>query len=231
MPFNPRVKVLAYTAVSSAPEEYEWHKYPTQDVPELIEMAGRMCYQSWNRPRQETATNDGYIDNILKRGHYSVLRHGSVTFEISDISTALLGQLSRHKFLDLSVESARYVDKSGNDFVWPDSYLLLSDQCGTSIVDVVNSCIAAYSQVVSELTAAGLSRKQARQAARYILPQGISTRLVVTGNMQAWREFLSKRLSPGADDEIRLLAKIILRELYDIAPPVFVDLIENENLA
>ena len=53
---------------------------------------------------------------------------------------------------------------------------------------------------------ATLRRKQARQAARAVLPNATETRIVVTGNYRAWRHFVAMRASEHADVEIRALA-------------------------
>jgi thymidylate synthase (FAD) len=68
-------------------------------------------------------------------------------------------------------------------------------------------------------------RKQARQAARSVLPNATETRIVVTGNYRAWRHFIAVRATEPADVEIRELAIACLRQLQHIAPNVFGDFV------
>jgi len=68
-----------------------------------------------------------------------------------------------------------------------------------------------------------LLRKQARQAARAVLPNATETRIVVTGNYRAWRHFVAMRATEHADVEIRSVAISCLRELQRVAPNVFAD--------
>ena len=68
-----------------------------------------------------------------------------------------------------------------------------------------------------------LRRKQARQAARSVLPNATETRIVVTGNYRSWRHFIGMRATEHADTEIRGLAIDVLRVLQDRAPAVFGD--------
>jgi thymidylate synthase (FAD) len=75
----------------------------------------------------------------------------------------------------------------------------------------------------AEAPNAALRRKQARQAARAVLPNATETRIVVTGNYRAWRHFIAMRGSEHADVEIRRLAIACLRQLTDEAPAVFAD--------
>src|SRR4051794_39465358 len=50
------------------------------DGQDLIEFAGRACYESWDRPNPKTATVEGYIGHILEVNHGSVLEHANATF-------------------------------------------------------------------------------------------------------------------------------------------------------
>ncbi|MEU1761150.1 FAD-dependent thymidylate synthase [Micromonospora sp. NPDC005652] len=66
-------------------------------------------------------------------------------------------------------------------------------------------------------------KKEARQAARAVLPNATETRIVVTGNYRAWRHFVKMRATEHADVEIRELAVECLRQLKGVAPNVFAD--------
>jgi thymidylate synthase (FAD) len=78
-------------------------------------------------------------------------------------------------------------------------------------------------QRYADVDNATLRRKQARQAARAVLPNATETRIVVTGNYRAWRHFIAMRATEHADVEIRELAVECLRQLQRAAPNVFGD--------
>src|ERR1041384_5915046 len=185
------------------------------------EFAGRACYQSWDRPNPKTATNESYLRHIIDVGHESVLAHASVTFYVTGVSRALTHELVRHRFLAVSQLSQRYVDNTDADPVLPPA------------LDSVTQLVArfawqqaqkAYQDLTRLLRAEGLSHKQVREAARAVLPNMTETRLVVSGNLRAWRDFIKQRNTDGADAEIRLLAQEILRQLKTVAPNSFQDL-------
>ena len=97
-------------------------------------------------------------------------------------------------------------------------------------VAATEASLAAYRELLAGLEerfagrgSATLRRKQARQAARAVLPNATETRIVVTGNYRAWRHFVAMRASEHADVEIRALAIACLRELQRVAPNVFAD--------
>jgi thymidylate synthase (FAD) len=66
-------------------------------------------------------------------------------------------------------------------------------------------------------------RKMAREAARSVLPNATETKIVVSGNVRAWRTMLELRLGEGAEQEIRRLAVAILEVLKGQAPRLFGD--------
>ena len=97
-------------------------------------------------------------------------------------------------------------------------------------VAATEASLAAYTELLeglekrfADVSNATLRRKQARQAARSVLPNATETKIVVTGNYRAWRHFVAMRASEHADVEIRELAVACLRELQRIAPNAFAD--------
>ena len=66
-------------------------------------------------------------------------------------------------------------------------------------------------------------RKALRDAARSVLPNATETRIVVTGNLRAWRHFIRMRATAFADPEIRKLAVEILRQLKEAYPATLQD--------
>jgi thymidylate synthase (FAD) len=97
-------------------------------------------------------------------------------------------------------------------------------------VAATDASLAAYTELLeglekrfADVSNATLRRKQARQAARSVLPNATETKIVVTGNYRAWRHFVAMRATEHADVEIRELAVACLRELQRVAPNAFAD--------
>ncbi len=195
---------------------------------QLAEFAGRACYQSWDRPNPATAQNAGYLANILDHEHFSVLEHASATFYVSGVSRSLSHELVRHRHLSFSQVSQRYVDESESQFVEPPAVtkaqFAAGPDSGLPLAELATEIIAIYKELIKRLEALGSTRKEARQAARSVLPNATETKFVVTGNMRAWRDVIAKRISPHADAEIQLLAAELLRQLKEIAPNTFQDM-------
>lgn len=221
-----RVQVIAKTEFL-APPDVPWST-DADGGPALVEFAGRACYQSWSKPNPHTATNADYLRHIIDVGHFSVLEHASVTVYITGISRSCTHELIRHRHFSYSQLSQRYVPEHDSQVVVPPG--IDDPELRQIFIDAVDASRATYTELLAKLQAkfadqpnASLHRKQARQAARAVLPNATETRIVVTGNYRAWRHFIAVRASEQADLEIRRLAITCLRELVDLAPAVFAD--------
>lgn len=192
----------------------------SSDADLLAELAGRACYQSFDKPNPKTAANHDYLANILRQGHFSVLEHASATFYVTGISRALTHELIRHRHLSYSELSQRFVNIEDAEVVYPPA---LQEGDNWELDTAIGAARIAYRETVKQLEDKGLTRKQAREAARAVMPNATETRIVVTGNMRAWRDVLHKRYSVHADAEIREFAAEVLRQLREIAPGQFQD--------
>src|SRR4029450_10421777 len=146
-------------------------------------------------------------------------------------SRSLLAEITRHRHLSFSVVSQRYVDKSEARWITPPAIpdvLTGGDPVGKWSGELDHDVRRIYLELVRLLVETGLTRKQAREAARSVLPNATETKFIVTGNLRAWRDVLSKRLSPTADAEIQQLAQEILVQLQKLAPNTFQDMIDHE---
>jgi thymidylate synthase (FAD) len=197
--------------------------YALQDGDVLAEFAGRLCYQSWSRPNPNTRTNAAYLAHILAQQHHSVLEHASISLYVDGVSRSFLAELTRHRHLSFSVLSQRFVDEWNVDTITPPA---LSDrpELRAELRTVADQASKAYVQLYNALTMAGLPRKQAREAARAVLPNATETKLIVTGNVRAWREVIEKRNTPHAEAEIRRFAARTLELMLDWMPHCFQDM-------
>lgn len=199
------------------------------DFPEsadlLSEFAGRACYQSWDLPNPKTRENRDYLANIINQGHFSVMEHASMTLYVTGVSRSLLTELTRHRHLSFSVLSQRFVDSSEANYVIPPALAELSSEEVNGGLDAFAlGAGRCYEHLVASLESEGLGRKQAREAARCVLPNMTETKFVVTGNHRAWREVIAKRISPHADAEIQAFAKRVLEIAKEIAPGLYQDM-------
>ncbi len=194
----------------------------------LPEVAGRLCYMSYSKPRP--GGNSAYLSRIREVKHGSVFEHSVWNFIITGVSRSFTHELVRHRAgFGYSQLSQRYVDESVADFVEPDC---IGDDPELHEVwrSAVQQAQEAYVKLVEGLQQKfaamedrTLRRKMARQAARSILPNATETKIFVTANARSLRHFIELRCNEHAETEIRVVAGKILQLLQKEAPNVFGD--------
>ena len=198
-----RITLLAMTQ----PVRRLFEEYPRatasqlQGTPQeqLIEIAGRSCYDSFGRGRQSS----DYHAHLLESEHGSVLEHVSFTFRIEGVSRSLTHELVRHRVgTAISQRSTRYCDEGDAKFV-----VHAADQTTTEkIVDIDAQTAAAYEAIYDAAKKEGVPEKQARAAAARVLPHGLETELIWSCNLRSLRTILDQRATDAADAEIREFA-------------------------
>lgn len=223
--YEPKITILGATAFSE-PEHLKvnWEG-EASELERIVEYAGRVCYMSYNNPAKRTT--DQYIGNILGQKHYSVLEHSNITVLLEGVSRSLTHELVRHRHLSFSQLSQRYVDESDCSFVIPPA-ILEDDEAFSMWYEEIKEIPDTYERLSdrlfeknSHIAEKTLRRKVAREAARAILPNCVETKLVVTGNIRAWRGVLELRGSTHAEREIRRLAVDLLKQFKYISESLF----------
>lgn len=214
---TPGVELIGHSETTNL-DAFELDSYDYAPGEAVMEFAGRECYQSSHRPNPKTKNPQDYLRNIIDQGHESVLEHSMFTFRITGVSRTFTHELVRHRHLSFSQQSQRYVDESESALVVPPAVRDNLPEGIPEMVEAMEQAQRLYTSLVQQLQAKGLVRKQAREAARAVLPNGTETRIVVTGNLRAWRDFLKRRMHPAADREICAVAAKIYRVLVGINP-------------
>lgn len=231
---TPKIELIASTTltntVEGGPKIEDWMSLnpDATDAESLVEHAGRGCYESWSRPNEATAKTSDYINRTaFEMQHGSILEHASATFRFSGVSRAWLMEMERHRHLSWSVVSQRYVDANTFGVVMPpairermeDGLIHQSDieHWKTSVENSMIQYEDTYFNLTEDLA---LPRKQAREAARSVLPNATEVRGVVTGNLRAWSTILPLRAHPSADREMQEVARLIADALEPVAPTV-----------
>ena len=198
-----KVEILAYTP---NPEE-------------TIARAALTCYDSVLKELDKARK---MITAIIKSGHESCIEHSSATFEIDNVSRVVTHELVRHRIgFAYSQRSQRYVDEAKPSFVIPEE-IEANETAKALFEDAMRYAWEKY-KALQDL---GFKNEMAR----YVLPNACCTKIVVTADFRAWRNFLKLRLSKRAQHEIRNLANVLLDKLIEIAPSCFEDLRDESNL-
>jgi thymidylate synthase (FAD) len=152
------------------------------------------------------------LEQVLKLGHTSVIEHASFTFAISDVSRSLTHQLVRHRIASYSQQSQRYVNLNEPNYVIPPS-IEKNKRTKKAYEETMEAIWAHYNKL--------LELKIPAEDARYVLPNGTCTNIMVTMNARSLLNFFELRCCLHAQWEIRLLANKMLQEVKKVAPLIF----------
>ena len=198
---------------------------------QIIERAGRTCYESYKGRDMDIDTGRNFIEKIIKRGHESVIEHSLLSVLFRGFSRGFSHQVVRHRLCSFSQRSTRYVNESDFSFVrpegWEDKVVDCEIPGGTflngsddSIVSIPLDDVETFMKSVYE----GLVKSGERKdLARQYLPIGVETEIVVSANFREWRHIFKERLSKRAHWEIRGAMNRVLADVQEICHPVFSD--------
>ncbi|MDQ4083822.1 MAG: FAD-dependent thymidylate synthase, partial [Actinomycetota bacterium] len=169
------------------------------DSSQLCKTAGQLCYASFG-PRRTTNENAAaYFERLTSAGHGSVLEHASFSFLLYGISRSVTHELVRHRHLNFSQISQRYVSGSVLRFVErseyaddPELHRLFeerADQAADEYEAMAGRLLERQERGVALLDAEYKTdaRKKVQQTARSLLPNETEAPMVCTGNVRALR--------------------------------------------
>jgi len=187
----------------------------TSDPEKLPAMAATLTHSKTkpeNLDKISKKEQSAILDQVLKLGHTSVIEHASFTFAISDVSRSLTHQLVRHRIASFSQQSQRYVNFNESNYVIPPT--IGKNKKMKKAYEETMGVIWDYYNKLLEL-------KIPAEDARYVLPNGTCTNIMVTMNARSLLNFFELRCCLHAQWEIRLLANKMLQEVKKVAPIIF----------
>lgn len=184
----------------------------TPDAQKVIELAGRTCWQSFDKAGDNT--QEGFIRRLIAMEHESPLEHAYATFRLRGCSRAMTHQLVRHRLMAVSQQSQRYVNEDQFEYVVPEAMPpeFLAD---------FRSDMKIIQQMYHKWRDRGLKKEDAR----FVLPNACTSEIVVSADFREWRHIFKMRLSKKAQWEIRKACRMMLDVLQQHAPACFEDIV------
>ncbi len=191
----------------------------TPDPERAIAAAARLCYAPVGAAELTETMSDEAVRRVLKTiitsGHTSALEHASYTFAVDGVSRAMTHQLVRHRLASYNQQSQRYVTYAQTPaFVTPPS-VADDPTASEAFALATRAAFDAYRALVD----AGIPAEDAR----YLLPNAMETKIVITMNIRELLHFFELRCCKRAQWEIRELAVAMLALAEPTAPYIFMD--------
>lgn len=198
---------------------------------ESARMSTQGAFVSWEPYEKHPKGDQGLLEYLYKNDHRTPFEMCGATFEV-EAPIFVIREFQRHRTLSFNEASARYAPLPDQFYV-PGIDRILRNSSGSNRqagradgapqpdrdtaqsfqYDLRALYEAAYEKYQDYL-AAGVPK----ELARCFLPVGIYSKMRVSGNLRNWLQFLSLRLDPGAQEEIRVCAQLIQAALRNKFP-------------
>jgi len=206
LPKHIKAKLIALKIASTKFKSHYNPKYPTvigislrHYLEELLEYSEDAYYKAF----EKIADYDIPINPLGKKENVSLIGlikdyDGYAVFYIDNVSRTMTHQLVRHTALNFSQRSQRYVKEDENYVVIPPS-IEENKEALELFKNAEKIADETYKKLVYDF-------KIKREDARFILPHGKRTTIVVSAPLSWIWDFIEKRTEIGAQWEIRKVA-------------------------
>jgi thymidylate synthase (FAD) len=144
---------------------------------------------------------------LAENGHETPFEKSSLHFLVT-VDTATHVHLLKHRIgVSVNGESARYKELKDDKYYLPKDWPL-EDQA--HYIAFMEDAIMRYHDALERLVENGMNRKRAKESARFYLPYGNQITMDVMFNWRSFNHFLSLRMKPDAQKEVRDLAEQML---------------------
>lgn len=211
----------------------DWQTDAESDTEKLSEIAGKLCYMSFdtdlnaNLTRTGTRNNHDYLQQgIIATKHGSVLEHTVVNFVLLDVSRVLTHELVRHgDGTAFSQESGRYVRRELGMFI-PD-IIRENPELLEGFIAAAKAIEDNYTKLVAlsginESTDFGWKKKMT-SALRRILPEGRANAIFFSANHRALRHIIQMRTDRQAEEEVRRAFVPVFYAMLERYPAIYAD--------
>lgn len=215
------------------------HKILMHTGIEMLEKAGRTCYQSQDKIGCIGKTRNSSVDPcgrinfdsechqsdckdhssqrfvkmLRDRGHHAMIEFGDITVKFIT-NRGITHELVRHRHCSFAQESTRYVKYDGEmEFIRP----VWWDTSKASQRLTWEAHMKDSEFRYKTLLETGWKAQQARE----ILPNSLKTEIVVKANFREFSHILNLRCNPKAHPQMAALMRPLLIELHEKIPMVF----------
>ena len=167
--------------------------------------------------RELTDDKRGRIPALLKmlaeNGHETPFEKSTLHFLVTtDVATHI--HIIKHRIgVSVNAESARYKELKDDKYYIPVDWDAEDRQ---RYVDFMESALSNYHTTLQRLVDKGVSRKRAKESARYYLPYGNQLTADVMFNFRSFMHFIGLRYSTHAQREVRDIAELMLHMVKDL---------------
>jgi len=147
------------------------------------------------------------LDLLAPSGHETPFEKSMIHFLITADTASHIHILKHRIGVSVNGESARYKELKEDKYLVPDDWEESEQQ---ELIKHMEDSLDKYHKCLNRLIANGMSRKRAKESARFYLPYANQVTLDVSFNFRSFVHFLNLRNKPDAQLEIRQIAQKML---------------------
>jgi flavin-dependent thymidylate synthase len=153
------------------------------------------------------ARMDKLLNMLAKEGHHTPFEKSSLHFLITSDIASHIHMLKHRVGVSINTESARYKEFKEDKYYIPSDWPV-AQQC--ALRAHLEASYLRYHSCLERLERLGVSRKRAKESARFYLPYGIQVTYDVMFNWRSFAHFQKLRNDEHAQVEIRTIAEKML---------------------
>ncbi len=160
---------------------------------------------------------------VYKYGHGSIAEHAVFNFDILGVSRLAAEAIQSFRLISFTEKSQRYI-RIGEDWVLPEEVRQYSS--------VISNLFLCYEELLAALLKSGLSKTEAREDARYILPLATTSQMGMTVNAREL-EHMIRRMKAHPLREVKDIAEALYSAVLPVAPSLmlFTEPTEMDRIA
>lgn len=174
------------------------------------------CSAWTSTSRELTPEKIARIPELLKmladKGHHTPFEKSLLHFLVVCDTASHIHLLKHRISVSINTESARYKELTDKYLIpkdWPESER-------QALEDHMRDSYVMYHRTVDSLVEAGLTKKRAKESARFFLPYATQVMMDVSFNWRSFKHFLDLRKTEHAQVEIRQISEKMLQLVRDI---------------
>ena len=201
-----------------------------------IERAARTCYKSEDKIIDDYSAKK-LVYSLIKRGHMAMIEFGGDLVVKFVSNRGFSHEVVRHRLASFGQESTRYCNysksKFGAEITCVNPYSVVMRKLGhdqNHAMKIAETMILAWRDAEDhymDLIRMGVPPDIARE----VLPIGVKAEIVVKANVREWRHIFTQRCSKKAHPRMRELMIPLLKEVNELIPVVFEDILSNHLLS
>lgn len=205
----------------------------------LVALAAKRCYMSFEPGLNPNVTRvrknyTDFFDNIIQSRHGSVMEHAVFSYAIEGVSRVFTAEMNRHRAgWAISEGSLRFIRFNNIQYYLP-PFLTTQASDSVEMAEKKRKTREAFNDIFSYIESQYVElsnlwnldnpempfsqKKIITSALRRIIPMGVATGGVWTGNVRALRHVIAMRTDPSAEEEISYVFSLVAEDMIKRVP-------------